>query len=219
MEAKAENKAQARESAAQAPFQSDPNRLFVFGNPETQPQVSASAADPRYSQAFVQPTLNLKKDFSGSCAGDCAGEPSCSKVHTQSTSEAGIQTQGFWPPDYATNTLNRGGHCPGVDARTPTCPPTRESLYEHEQYCVLCNEFYIKGQMVCRLLCRHMLHDNCWNVQWRTVHEMFLKGERVEHMCPICGGDPIRISKLHYVDPAIITQDINPNPYRAGSEK
>ena len=85
--------------------------------------------------------------------------------------------------------------------------PGRErgaTLSEHhvelDEVCTICLQDAHEGEMMCRLICRHMFHYACWTQTVATGPAM--NQERVD-TCPNCRGRGHVIYCWHYMDTSI----------------
>ena len=77
---------------------------------------------------------------------------------------------------------------------------------ELDGICTICQAEAHEGDMMCRLICRHMFHYRCWAAAVEAGPSRYQ--ERVA-TCPNCRGRGHVISCWHYMDTSIATQ-INP---------
>jgi len=68
--------------------------------------------------------------------------------------------------------------------------------------CIICHDEFVAGDEVSRLLCRHVLHDNCLDAFQRSVAATARTARRqvaVEALCPVCRGPTNNVRKYRYV--------------------
>ena len=78
---------------------------------------------------------------------------------------------------------------------------------ELDEVCTICQSEAHEGEMMCRLICRHMFHYRCWAA---AVEAGPSREQERTATCPNCRGRGHVISCWHYLDTSISTQ-INPS--------
>ncbi len=82
-------------------------------------------------------------------------------------------------------------------------PETVPLIYDGmDDACVICMNDFHHNEMVCRLVCRHMFHAECW--------ERNVAAQETHVSCPICRGAGTLLSAWRYIDLETITQ-VGPN--------
>ena len=82
-----------------------------------------------------------------------------------------------------------------------------EQHTELDEVCTICQSEAHEGEMMCRLICRHMFHYRCWAA---AVEAGPSREQERTATCPNCRGRGHVISCWHYLDTSISAQ-INPN--------
>ncbi len=87
----------------------------------------------------------------------------------------------------------------------PSVGPSDESevipiIYDGmDDACAICLNDFRQGEMVCRLVCRHMYHAECW--------ERYVQAQTTRISCPICRGAGTLLSVWRYISLDVITQE------------
>ena len=102
------------------------------------------------------------------------------------------------------------GNAPEPEVPPPPTPvyyPTPIMFDGDDDSCSICMQAYQGGERVCRLVCRHTFHKNCWDRYMHTVLNAPITDEpRFGASCPNCRGSGAVIAEWNWVGTTVPTQ-------------
>ena len=196
---------------------------FMFGS-ITQRPVETIAAPSIAASSWEKPSMQIARSMALRQMGQAAAipvppDPQDNTVTRTPAGEGVAVTNPILTPD--------DGHFPmyesimdpvhlnvPIEHQAPLSrgPYSSRSAYLTEQHteldevCTICQSEAHEGEMMCRLICRHMFHYRCWAA---AVEAGPSREQERTATCPNCRGRGHVISCWHYLDTSISTQ-INP---------
>jgi hypothetical protein len=109
----------------------------------------------------------------------------------------------------------------GESAPVAANPPAEAEPVPHffegtDEQCTICVSEFRHNEQVCRLVCRHMYHSDCWHA-FMEAQNRSPPGMR-NHCCPNCRGAATMIANWRYIDPTLVTQRIPGQEQQAANE-